>query len=162
MLILLLCIIFNTCLIFDYCFSIFRDSITIILKKLKDDDFNEFRNYSNFKSYWFITLFETLKKTIKIILTKKLIYLTKTFNLFFRNHMKKHRCTFIEYAIHLLIKCVIIIRNKNLIMTTLFLNVIKVFDNVLHERLFHILKKQHILILLIKYLFFSKDRSRNR
>ena len=34
--------------------------------------------------------------------------------------------------------------NKNFIKTILFLNVMKVFDNVSHERLFHNLKKKRI------------------
>ena len=109
LLILSLCIIFNVCLIFNHCFSIFKDSITIILKKSKNDNFNEFRNYTEFKLYRFITLFETIKKTMKIILTKKIAYLTKIYNLFFRNHMEKRKCTFTKHAIHLLIKRIVTI-----------------------------------------------------
>ena len=60
--------------------------------------------------------------------------------------MKKRKCTFTKHAIHLLIKRIITIRNKNLIMTTLFLNVMKIFDNVSHERLL-----QHFRKLRIEY-----------
>ena len=152
LLILSLCIIFNVCLIFDHCFSIFKNSITIILKKSKNDDFNEFKTYFEFKSYRFITLLETMKKTMKIILTKKITYLTKIYNLFFCNYIKERECTFIKHAIYLLIKRIIAIWNKSLIMTTLFLNVMKIFDNVSHEQLLHNLRKKRINHRIINWI----------
>ena len=109
LLILSLFMIFNACLNIEYCSLTFRNFVIIILKKTKNDDFNEFRNYFEFKSYKSITLFETLKKAMKIILIKKITYLAKIYELFFKNHMRNRKCISTKYVIHLLIKRIITI-----------------------------------------------------
>ena len=49
-------IFYNICYAKNYCSKIFKNSITMMLKKFENDDFENSRDYSKFKSYKSITL----------------------------------------------------------------------------------------------------------
>ena len=100
--------LFNKCYNIKYCFQIFKNSITIVLKKSKSDNSKKSRNYYEIKSYRSITLLKILNKALKSIIARKMTYIAKKHDLLFENHMKNRRYKSIEYVIHALMKKIII------------------------------------------------------
>ena len=113
------------------------------IEKVKKHRFKEkSRDYQKNKSYRSITLFETLKKTLKSIIIRKITYIIEKHTLLFENHMKKRRYKLTKHVIHALIKFIIISWNKSKIMLKLFMNIIKRFNNIIYVKLLHNLKKK--------------------
>ena len=65
-------IFYNVCYAKNYCSKIFKNSITMMLKKFENDDFENSRDYSELKSYKSITLLKILNKMYEIIMTTKI------------------------------------------------------------------------------------------
>lgn len=65
--------LFNACYNINYCSKTFKNSITMTLKKFKNNDFEKFRNYSKSKLYRSIALLKILNKIFEIIMTSKII-----------------------------------------------------------------------------------------
>jgi hypothetical protein len=57
-------------------FTAFKRAITILLRKLKKED------YLNFKVYRLIAFFNTLKKVLKAVITERIRFAAKTYTLF--------------------------------------------------------------------------------
>jgi hypothetical protein len=71
---------------------------TITIKKLEKDD------YIVFKVYKFIVLLNTLDKTLKSIMSRKIFYLMKIYRLFLDTQMRVRKNKFIELILELLTK----------------------------------------------------------
>ena len=101
--------LFNKCYDTEYCSKTFKNSITIILRKSKNiDSEKKSRDYQKNKSYRSIALLKTLKKTLKLIITRKITYITEKHTLLSENHMKERRCKSTKHVVHALIKFIII------------------------------------------------------
>ena len=137
--------LFNKCYDTEYCSKAFKNSITIILRKSKNiDSKKKSRDYQKSKSYRSIALFKTLKKALKSIIIRKITYIAEKHTLLFENHMKERRCKSTKHVVHALIEFIIISWNKNKIMSKLFMNVTKAFNNMIHVKLLHNLKKKSV------------------
>ena len=83
-----------------------------------------------------------IKKTLKSIIIRKITYIIEKHTLLFENHMKKRRCKSTKHVVHALIKFIIISWNKSKIVLKLFMNITKTFNNIIHVKLLHNLKKK--------------------
>jgi predicted RNA binding protein with dsRBD fold (UPF0201 family) len=100
----------------------------------------------NLKTYRFIAFFNTLNKTLKSIIVKRINNLTKTHKLFFKTQMSERRKKACETTLKLFTKQIHIIwnMNKNKITNLLNLNVIDAYDHVSKKKLIHNLRKKRI------------------
>lgn len=87
-------VIFNACLMVGYCYIYFRFSIIIVFQKPKKQD------YTITKTYCLIIFFNTIKKALKFIIAKHIIYLTKTHNLLSHNYFGIRRLSFIKHTLY--------------------------------------------------------------
>ena len=69
--------LFNVCVKLGYYPKIFKRANTVVLRKLKKND------YTNLKAYRLIALLNTIEKALKLVVVKKLIDVTKTNHLLF-------------------------------------------------------------------------------
>ena len=89
--------IFNAYITNEYYPDHFRTSITVILLKSGKD-------YSIPKGYRSIALLNTIEKTIKFILVRRITYLAKTHNLLSSTHMRGRRLRSYEHDIYYLLE----------------------------------------------------------
>ena len=130
--------IFNKNFDLKYCSLQFRNSITISLRK------NVKFDYIIFKTYRSIALLNIMSKTIKSIIIIKLNYATKKHDLFSKKHFDERKNTFSKHVLHYLIEIIHSIWISKKIVSLLLFDVIKVFDNVTHFKLFYNLRKRRI------------------
>jgi hypothetical protein len=133
----------------------FRETNIIVLKK-----FNK-SNYTNFKAYKSITFLNTLNKTLKSIIVKRISNLAEIHKLLFDTQMSKRRNKACKTTFELLTKQIHIVwnMNKNKIATLLNFDVIETYDHVLKERLIHNLRKKRISRWIIVWInCFMQDR----
>jgi hypothetical protein len=90
--------LFQSCIELSYHSNVFKMINTITIKKLEKDD------YIVLKVYRIITLLNTLDKTLKLIMSRKIFYLTKIYRLLLDTQMRIRRNKFIESALELLTK----------------------------------------------------------
>jgi hypothetical protein len=139
-LILLLMSLFRVCVELNYHSLCFRIAHIIIFKKLNKKD------YFDVKTYRFITLFNTLNKTLKSIITRRINNLAKTHDMSFASQMSDRKSRSCVTTLKLFIEQIHTIENmkKDKITTLLSMNVIDVYDHVFKERLLHNLHKKDI------------------
>ncbi len=77
--------LFNACVTHKYHLKQFKKAQTIILRKLKKSD------YINLKTYWLIALLDTMSKTLKSIMIKKLSDIAETHHML-SNAQMRTRC----------------------------------------------------------------------
>jgi hypothetical protein len=132
--------LFKICAKQNYHSRCFRKTHTISLKKLNNS------NYTNFKTYRFIALFNILDKALKSIIVKRISNLAETHKLLFETQMSERRKRACETTLKLFTKQIHIVWNmsKNKMTTLLNLNVIDAYDHVSRERLIHNLRKRRI------------------
>ena len=130
--------IFNKNFDLKYCLLQFKNSITILLRK------NVKFDYIIFKTYWSIALLNIMNKTMKSVIIIKLNYATKKHDLLSKKHFDERKNTFLKHVFHYLIKIIHSVWINKKIVSLLLFDVIKIFDNVTHFRLFHNLKKRRI------------------
>jgi len=102
----------------------FKDSTTIILRKLGK------ASYQDPKSYRPIALLNTLGKTLESIIATRLSYLAETHHLLPPDHLGGRRLNSTEQAIHLLLERIQTALNENQVASLLCLDVSSTFDNV--------------------------------
>jgi hypothetical protein len=90
--------LFNTCLQLGYCPVHFRESITVVLRKLGKDD------YTQPKSYRPIALLNTLGKALEAIVTVRLTYLADTYYLLPGRHAGSRKLASTDHAIYLFLQ----------------------------------------------------------
>ncbi len=132
--------LFKICAEQNYHSRCFRKTHTIFLKKSNKS------NYTNFKTYKFIALFNILNKTLKSIIVNQISNLAETHKLLFETQMSERRRKACETTLKFLTKQIHIVwnMNKNKMTTLLSLNVIDAYDHVSRERLIHNLRKKRI------------------
>jgi hypothetical protein len=123
-----------------YYFKAFKTINTITLKKSNKSD------YITFKTYRSIVLLNTLRKVIKSIMNKKIMFLTKIYRLLLDAQMNARKSRSTETILKLFTKQIHIVwdQSENKMIILLSMNVAKVFDTVSHERLIHNLRKRKI------------------
>jgi hypothetical protein len=82
----------------DYHSLCFREIIIIILKKLNKS------NYTNFKTYRFIALLNTIDKTFEFIIARRINTFAETHDMLFATQMKKRRNKICETTLKLFIE----------------------------------------------------------
>ena len=137
---------FQACLKTKHCSSHFRRSVTMILKKFKK------KSYNILKIYRFITLLNTINKTLKSILINRLTWAAKTYELLSNLHFDERKNISSKMTIHILIEKIHIRWKEKLTDSLLLLNVSKIFDNVFHQRLLHNLRKRKIDDAMLKWI----------
>ncbi len=140
--------LFKICAEQSYHSRCFRKTHIIFLKKSNKS------NYTNFKTYKFIALFNILNKTLKSIIVKRINNLAETHKLLFETQMSERRKKTCETTLKFLMKQIHIVwnMNKNKMTTLLSLNVIDAYDHVSRERLIHNLRKRRISNWIIAWI----------
>jgi hypothetical protein len=131
----------------NYHFLCFRIVHIIAFKKLNK------KNYLNVKTYKFIILLNTLSKTLKLIITRRINSLAKIHDMFSIFQMSDRKNRSCEIALKLFIEQIHIVWNmkKNKITTLLNMNVIDVYDHVFKDKLLHNLRKRDISNWIIRW-----------
>jgi hypothetical protein len=132
--------LFRACAALNYHSRCFRETHTIVLKKL------EKKNYTNVKTYRSIVLLNTFEKVLKSVIARRISDLTKTHDLLLVNQMNERKSRNCETVLKLFTKQIHTIWNmsKNKITTLLNMNVVEAYDHVSREKLLHNLKKRRI------------------
>ena len=133
----------------------FKRVVTILLRKSNNKD------YTNFKSYKSIALLNTLSKTLKSIISKRIRYVVETHATLSNTQMRIKKQRFVDTILQLITKKIHTIwsNSKKKVTSLLSLNVSKTFDNVSHARLLHNMRKRRVLTLLLNWV---KDFLRER
>jgi ribonuclease HI len=149
-----LCGLFNACLQQGYCPVHFRQSVTVVLRKLDKDD------YTQPKSYRPIALLNTLGKALEAVVANRLTYLADTFQLLPKEHIGGRKLASTDHAIHLLLQRIYHAWSEGKMASLLLLDVSGAFDNVSHPRLLHNLRKRRVDSTLVRWIdSFLRDRS---
>jgi hypothetical protein len=97
--------LFQSCIELNYHLNVFKMINTITIKKLEKND------YIVLKVYRLIILLNTLNKTLKLIMSRKIFYLTKIYRLFLDTQMRIRRSKFIELVLEFFTKQMHIVWN---------------------------------------------------
>ncbi len=118
--------LFRICVELNYHSRCFKIAHIIIFKKLNK------KNYFDVKTYKFIILWNTLNKTLKSIIIRRINSLTKTHDMFFASQMSDRKSKNCETTLKLFIEQIHTVWNmkKDKITTLLSMNVIDVYDHV--------------------------------
>jgi hypothetical protein len=140
--------LFKICAEQNYYSRCFKETHIISLKKSNKS------NYTNLKTYKFIALFNTLDKTLKSIIVKRISNFAETYKLLFETQMSEDRERTCETTLKLFTKQIHIVWNmsKNKMTILLTLNVIDAYDHVSKERLIHNLRKKSISNWIIAWI----------
>jgi hypothetical protein len=132
--------LFRACVEHDYHSLCFREVNIIILKKSNKS------NYTNFKTYRFIALLNTIDKAFEFIIARKINTFAEIHEMLFATQMKKRRKRICETTLKLFIEQIHTIWNmsKNKMITLLNMNVANAYDHVSRKRLMHNLRKKEI------------------
>ena len=122
----------------QYCSKHFKKLITIFLKKLDKNIYNILKIYKS------IILLNIIDKILESIMTNRLAWTTKTYNLLFNLYMKKKREISSKLTIYALMKRIHAIWENKRVINALLLNVSNAFDNVLYQKLLHNFRKRKI------------------
>jgi hypothetical protein len=90
--------IFNSSIELGYCLKHFRNSITVILRKLGKE------NYTNGKSYCSIALLNTIGKILNSIIAQRISYIAETYELLPKTHLRDRKAFSTDHAIHPLVE----------------------------------------------------------
>jgi hypothetical protein len=118
----------------------FREANIIILKKSNKND------YTDFKTYRFIALLNTIDKAFEFIIANKISTFAEIHEMLFATQMKKRREKVYETTLKLFIEQIHTIWNmsKNKMITLLSMNVANAYDHVSRKQLMHNLRKRKI------------------
>ena len=122
----------------------FKRVATILLQKSNNKD------YTNFKSYKSIRLLNTLNKTLKLIISKRIRYVVETHATLSNTQMRIKKQRFVDTILQLITKKIHTIwsSSKKKVTSLLSLNMSKTFDNVSHARLLHNIRERRVLVRL--------------
>ncbi len=119
------------------------------------------KNYFNAKIYKSIVLFNTLSKILKFIIFEYLQNIMKACNLISNIQMKAHKHKSINTTLQLIIKKIYIVWSdtRRRVVSLLNLNEKNAFNNMIHNRLLHNMKKKRVFKLLLEFVKnFLKDQ----
>jgi len=154
-LILILSSLFNVCVTHKYHSKQFKKTQTIVLYKLKKND------YINSKTYQLIALLNIMSKALKSIMIRRLSDITKTHHMLSSAQIKIKCKQFMISALNLLVDQVHAVWDCkiNYVIFMLSLNIIEAFNHVLHIRLLHTLKMRKTSSYIINWTrSFLKDK----
>jgi hypothetical protein len=132
--------LFRACVEHDYHSLCFREVNIIILKKSNES------NYTDFKTYRFIALLNTIDKALEFIIAHKISTFAEIYEMFLATQMKKRKKRICETTLKLFIEQIHTIWNmsRDKMITLLSINVANAYDHVSRERLMHNLRKREI------------------
>jgi len=152
---LILISLFNACVIHKYYLKQFKKAQTIVLCKSKKSD------YIDLKTYWLIALLDTISKTLKSIMIKRLSDIAETHHMLLNAQMRVRRKWFMISALNLLVDQVHAVWDCKIkyMIFMLSLDITEVFNHVLHTRLLHTLRMKRTLNYIIEWTCsFLKNR----
>lgn len=85
------------------------------------------------KVYWWIIFSNIIVKVLKFIITKQILYFAKINGFLFSNNFKAYHSNSIKYTLYYFIENFYIFQNKKKIVTIFFLDLIKVFNNIINS-----------------------------
>ncbi len=118
------------------------------------------KNYFNAKIYKSIVLFNTLSKILKFIIFEHLRNIVEACNLILNTQIKVHKHRSINMTLQLITEKIHIVWSdmRRKVVSLLSLNEKNAFNNVMHSRLLHDMKKRKVSKLLLKFVKnFLKD-----
>ncbi len=147
--------LFNAYVIHRYHLKQFKKTQMIVLCKLKKSD------YTDSKTYQFIALLDIMSKALKSIMTKRLSDIAETHHMLSDAQMKVRCKQFVISTLNLLVDQIHTIWDCKIkyIVFMLSLNVVEVFNQVLHIRLLHTLKMKRTSDYIVEWACsFLKNR----
>ncbi len=118
--------IYHNSLLINYYLVHFKEFIIIILHKNGSK-----KDFTSLKSYQLISLLNTVKKIIKIVLVAKICYMVITNNLLSKIYFGGWCRSYIETAIYYLIKKIDIAWNKNKIASLLIIDIFITYSKLI-------------------------------
>ena len=152
---LILISLFNACIIHKYHSKQFKKAQTIVLHKSKKSD------YIDLKMYRLIALLNTMSKTLKSIMIKRLNDIIETHHMLLNAQMKTRCKWFMISALNLLVDQVHAVWDCKIkyVIFMLSLDVAEAFNHVLHIRLLHTLRMRKTLNYIVEWTCsFLKNR----
>jgi hypothetical protein len=132
--------IFNACIRTGYNPHHFQRSITVVLRKAGDD-----RDYRNPKSYRPVALLNTLGKVLESIIATRISYLMEKYKLLPDTHLGGRRGISTDHAIQGIIDRIYRAWGmKKPVVSMVLMDVVGAYDNALHSRLLHNLRKRKL------------------
>jgi len=147
--------LFNACVIHKYHLKQFKKTQTIVLCKSKKSD------YIDSKTYRLIALLDIMNKALKLIMIKRLNDIAEIHHMLSNAQMKVRCKQFMILTLNLLVNQVYIVWNCKIkyVIFMLSLNIIKMFDQVLHIKLLHTLKMKRTSSYIVEWACsFLKNR----
>ncbi len=147
--------LFRACVEHDYHSLCFRETNIIILKKSNKN------NYTDFKTYRFIALLNTIDKAFEFIIARKINTFAEIHEMLFATQMKKRRRRICETTLKFFTEQIHTIwnMNRNKMIMLLSMNVANAYDYVSRKRFMHNLRKRKISNWIMTWTSsFMKDR----
>ncbi|KAJ5901428.1 reverse transcriptase [Penicillium tannophilum] len=130
--------LFNACVRTGYNPSHFQRSITVVLRKAGD------RDYQEAKSYRPVALLNTIAKFLESIIARHISYAVEEHGLLPKGHLGGRRGISTEHAIQIMLDRIRSAWGRGSIVSLLMLDVSGAYDNVSHARLLHNLRKRRL------------------
>ncbi len=147
--------LFNACVTHKYYLKQFKKAQIIVLYKSKKSD------YIDWKMYRLIALLDTMSKTLKLIMIKRLSDIAETHHMLLNAQMRVRCKQFMISALNLLVDQVHAVWDCEIkyVIFMLSLNVAEAFNHVSHTKLLHTLKMKRTLNYIVKWTrSFLKNR----
>lgn len=98
------------------------------------------------KAYRPIALLNTISKLIDLIITRRISYVTKAYQLLPSTHIRGRKGRSVDHVLHTIVRKIYEAWNlpEPQVASLLLLDVLRAFDNVSHTRLLHNLRKRRI------------------
>ncbi len=150
-----ICFLFERCLQKKIQSTQFKSAVTIVMQK------SDKKDYFNAKIYKSIVLFDTLSKILKFVVFEHLQNVVKACNLILNTQMRVCKHRLINITLQLIIKKIHTVWSdtRRRVISLLSLNEKNAFNNVMHSKLLHDMKKRKVFRLLFKFVKnFLKDQ----
>ena len=123
-----------------------KNTKIILLKKLNKGD------YIVVKAQRLILLLSTLGKVLKLVITKRILYIVKTFRLLSINYFRARKKYSIEQALLLLQEYIYNVQRARKVLSLISFNIKRVYNRVYKERLLQRLVVRGILLALVRQI----------
>jgi len=139
--------LFNACVIHKYHLKQFKKTQIIVLRKSRKSD------YIDLKTYRLIALLDIMSKALKSIIIKRLSDITETYHMLLNAQMRMRCKWFVILMLNLLVDQVHIMWDCEIkyVIFVLSLDVVEVFNQVLHIRLLHTLKMRRTSSYIVEW-----------
>ncbi|KAJ5809036.1 reverse transcriptase [Penicillium pulvis] len=130
--------LFNACVRIGYNPGHFQRSITVMLRKAGD------RDYQEAKSYRPVALLNTIAKFLESIITRRISYAMEEHGLLPKGHLSGRRGISTEHAIQIMLDRIRSAWGRGSMVSLLMLDISRAYNNVSHARLIHNIKKRRL------------------